>query len=74
MADEKSVPSTEPTTPTTPPTRPKPKAFKCGKCVTIIDVTKQNLVSDMGDFPGRTLPPGQEYASSASEPGPGELA
>ncbi len=44
-----------------------------GVNVTIIDVTKQNLVSDMGDFPERTLPPGQEYASRA-EPGPGEFA
>jgi len=45
-----------------------------GQDVTIIDVTKQNPVSDMGDFPERTLPSGQEYAGRDSEPEQSELA
>jgi hypothetical protein len=40
-----------------------------GRNVTIINVTKQDPVSGPGDFPPRTLPRGEEYASLASEPG-----
>jgi hypothetical protein len=39
-----------------------------GQKVTIVDVTKVDL-PQLGDFPIRILPPGQEYASRASEPG-----
>lgn len=45
-----------------------------GRDVTIVDVTKIDLVSGPGDFPERTLPRGQEYASTARESGAGELA
>jgi hypothetical protein len=40
-----------------------------GRNVTIINVTKQDPVSGPGDFPPRTLPRGEKYASLASEPG-----
>lgn len=40
-----------------------------GRNVTIIDVTKQDNPSEPGDFPMRTLPPGQEYASRTEERG-----
>lgn len=40
-----------------------------GRNVTIIDVTKVDNPAGPGDFPMRTLPPGQEYASLTSEPG-----
>jgi hypothetical protein len=45
-----------------------------GHDVTIVDVTKSNPVSDKGDFPVRTLPAGQEYASREAEPEPGGAA
>ena len=38
-----------------------------GNNVTIVDVTKQDNPAGPGDFPQRTLPRGQEYASRASE-------
>jgi hypothetical protein len=40
-----------------------------GQNVTIIDVSKVDNPAGPGDFPMRTLPPGQEYASLTSEPG-----
>jgi hypothetical protein len=40
-----------------------------GRNVTIIDVSKVDNPAGPGDFPMRTLPPGQEYASLTSEPG-----
>ena len=34
----------------------------------IIDVAKQDNPAGPGDFPQRTLPPGDDYASRAVEP------
>jgi hypothetical protein len=55
-------------------TRQFRKSVFNGQNVTRIDVTKNDLVLGPGDFPPRTLPPGEEFASAAPEPEPEEIA
>jgi hypothetical protein len=38
-----------------------------GRNVTIVQVTKRDFVSEPGDYPIRTLPEGEEYASVTPE-------